>query len=181
MENYGAKSAGIRIILGLLVFSSVSGAINSNCLRESNYFCIQIADSVIEGRYPVKLLKWDRLAHSNVYLEDPILLMIGYENAIAKLAGLLAREPPDFRAVFLGGGGYTLPRYIEEVYPQSGIEVIEVDPKVTQVVFDYLGLRPETRNVSYNENARMAVPMLDTGQYDLVVGDASMICPSRII
>jgi len=168
----GPSLPAFGLFAGLLVFSSVSGALDSNCLRESNYFCIQVTDSVVDGRYPVKVLKLDRLAHSNVYLADPTLLMTGYENVIAELAGLLARESPDLRAVFIGGGGYTLPRYMEEVYPQSGIEVIEIDPEVTQVVFEYLGLRPDTRIVTYNEDARMAVPKLDPGQYDLVVGDA---------
>jgi tetratricopeptide (TPR) repeat protein/MFS family permease len=163
---------GFGLFAALLVFSSVGGALNSNCLRESNYFCIQVTNGVVDGRYPVRILHLDRLAHSTVYLEDPTLLMTGYENVIADLAGLLARETPDLKAVFIGGGGYTLPRYVEEVYPQSGIEVIEIDPEVTQVAFEYLGLRPDTRIVSYNEDARMAVPKLDSGRYNLVVGDA---------
>ena len=88
-----------------------------------------------------------------------------------RLATLVARQSPDLRALFIGGG-YTMPRYLEEVHPRSTVEVIEIDPEVTRVAFDYLGLRRDTRIVVYHEDARMAVPKLPFAQYQLVVGDA---------
>jgi len=65
-----------------------------------------------------------------------------------------------------------MPRYLEEMYPQSTLEVVEIDPEVTRVVFDYLGLSPDTGIVTYNEDARMTVPKLPEGEYDLIIGDA---------
>jgi tetratricopeptide (TPR) repeat protein len=65
-----------------------------------------------------------------------------------------------------------MPRYFEEVYPQSILEVIEIDPEITRIAFDYLGLSSDTHIVTYNEDARMAVPKLPEGRYDLVIGDA---------
>lgn len=63
-------------------------------------------------------------------------------------------------------------RYLEKTYPQSILEVIEIDPEVTRVAFDYLGLSPDTRIVTYNQDARMVIPTLPEGRYDLVIGDA---------
>lgn len=40
------------------------------------------------------------------------------------------------------------------------------------MAFEYLGLPRDTRIVTYNEDARMAVPKLDAGQYSLIIGDA---------
>jgi len=40
------------------------------------------------------------------------------------------------------------------------------------VIYEYFGLSPDTSIVTYNEDARMAVPKLPEGQYDLVIGDA---------
>ncbi len=65
-----------------------------------------------------------------------------------------------------------MPRYLEELYPHSQLQVIEIDPEVTRVAFDYLGLSPDTHIVTYNQDARMVVPKLPKGQYDLVIGDA---------
>ena len=65
-----------------------------------------------------------------------------------------------------------MPRNLEELYPRAILEVVEIDPEVTNVAFDYLGLRPDTRIITYNEDARIRVPELASGQYDLVIGDA---------
>jgi spermidine synthase len=65
-----------------------------------------------------------------------------------------------------------MPRYLEHTYPQSRLEVIEIDPAVTEVALDMFGLRPDTGVISYNEDARMKIPRLPYGKYDLVVGDA---------
>ena len=56
-------------------------------------------------------------------------------------------------------------------YPESTVEVIEIDPEVTRAAFKYLGLWPDTRTVTHNGDARMVVPTLQKGKYDLVLGD----------
>jgi spermidine synthase len=75
---------------------------------------------------------------------------------------------------------------MEAVYPHSELDVIEIDPGVTQVAHHYLGLDPDTRIVSYNEDARTFLAREPTGlsspqqsrgnregaAYDLVFGDA---------
>ena len=119
----------------------------------------------------MKVLFLDALPHSYVSLEDPTLLVYSYAKVTTDIATHLARRS-SLRVLFVGGGGYTLPRYLEVTYPDSVIEVIEIDPEVTGVAFEYLGIQPDTRIVTYNEDARMAVPRLPNGEYDLVVGDA---------
>ena len=74
--------------------------------------------------------------------------------------------------LFIGGGGYTMPRLIEETYPGSDIEVIEIDPAVTEVAHDYLWLPRDTAIVTYNVDARMKMSELSDGVYDMIVGDA---------
>ncbi len=49
-----------------------------------------------------------------------------------------AGEAPRF--LFIGGGGYTYPRALEVTYPNSTIEVIEIDPGVTRIAHEELGL-----------------------------------------
>ncbi|MGC8780703.1 MAG: fused MFS/spermidine synthase, partial [Anaerolineae bacterium] len=76
------------------------------------------------------------------------------------------------KALFIGGGGYTFPRYMEAVYPGSRLDVIEIDPGVTQVAYDLLGLARDTTVVTYNEDARMYFKRPPTVRYDLIMGDA---------
>jgi spermidine synthase len=78
-----------------------------------------------------------------------------------------------FKALFIGGGGYTLPRFIEAKYPQAGIDVVEIDPDITRVVKSYLGVSEDTRIRSFNEDGRWFVMnSKEQGSYDFIFGDA---------
>ncbi len=156
--------------LGSLGFSK--GTLDSGCVQESNYYCIRVSEDIVQGGHSVKVLQLDKLLHSFVSLEDPTFLAHSYQEVLKDIETYIAQRNPSLRVLFIGGGGYTMPRYLEAVYPQSRIEVIEIDPEVTSVAFEYLGLRPDTQILTYNEDARIAVPKLLPGQYDLVVGDA---------
>ena len=61
---------------------------------------------------------------------------------------------------------------IEHHYSDWNVEVIEIDPVVTQIAHEYLWLPLNTSIISYHEDARMKAQKLTAGSYDLVVGDA---------
>jgi len=173
-DLWGARLTSVAPLgafLLLVGFTYANGDLESECLRESNYFCIRVSDAIEDGR-AVKVLELNEMVHSYVAPDDPTLLINGYQQVLADVATVIGEADGTFRALFLGGGGYTLPKYLEEVYPQSVLEVIEIDPEVTQVAFDYLGLHSDTRISIQHEDARMAVPDLTPGQYELIIGDA---------
>ena len=75
--------------------------------------------------------------------------------------------------LFIGGGGYTFPRFIEATYPNAGIDVIEIDPAVTRVSREYLGLSRTSRIRTFNEDARWFVMnQRGEGGYDFIFEDA---------
>ena len=161
----------LAVFVGLGSFSFIHGTLESTCDRESNYFCIRVREREVEGRV-VSTLTLDQLVHSYVDIKDPTFLVYSYEKVFAEVATQVAQKNPDLRVLFIGGGGYTMPRFLEVQYPQSSLEAIEIDPEVTEVAFEYLGLRRDTSIVTYNQDARMKVRKLPEGQYDLVIGDA---------
>jgi spermidine synthase len=63
---------------------------------------------------------------------------------------------------------------MERVYPTSNLDVIEIDPDVTRVNYEELGLPRDTRIVTHNMDARMFFDNGDApeGKYDLILGDA---------
>ena len=142
-----------------------------NCLEESAYFCIKVKDEQ-QGDRTIRILTLDALRHSFTDLNDPAHLVYTYEKVFADIADHKAQADPEMKALFIGGGGYTMPRYLEHAYPQSSLEVVEIDPAVTEIALDMFGLGRDTAVISYNEDARMRVPRLPRGEYDLVVGDA---------
>ena len=150
------------------------GTFNSGCLEETNYYCIKI-NSEIKDNEHIKLLVLDHLVHSFNSLEDPQRLTYGYEFTYAAYAEYLARLRPGghLRVLFIGGGGYTFPRYLQSRYPGTISDVIEIDPEVTRVAIEQLGLEPRDDIRSINLDARLAVAQMPPDQvYDLIIGDA---------
>ncbi len=168
----------LLLIAGGTAAAATQGWLKSQCTMETNYFCIKVRDDERAGA-PVRILILDRLVHSYSSLDDPTKLVYGYEQvyaeATAYIAGGLARgtggqEP--LRTLFIGGGGYTFPRYMEALYPGSQSDVIEIDPGVTQIAYAMLGLRRDSQIASFNEDARMFLARQPTKQYHLIMGDA---------
>jgi spermidine synthase/MFS family permease len=154
-------------------------ATSTGCLKETSYFCIRVAPG--PGGSPtltVKELVLDHLVHSYNALEDPHYLEYGYIKVYAEIADYLAQRVPNqaLRVLYVGGGGYTLPRHIEAAYPNARQEIMEIDPGVTEVVYDQLGVDRATTNiVTYNGDGRLMLDQLlqdHAGQYDLIIGDA---------
>lgn len=163
----------IAVVLGGYLLVS-RGALATDCLKETNYYCIKVNDEV-QGGDPVKVLVLDHLVHSYNSLSNPERLVYGYEFIYAALTEHLYRLNPEqpLRSLFIGGGGYTFPRYIEARYPGSVIDVIEIDPEVTQTAIEHLGLDPNGAIRSLNFDARQAVEEMPEGvTYDLILGDA---------
>jgi len=55
-----------------------------------------------------------------VDLEDPLHLQYAYEKIKADIVSWRAASKPEFRALIIGGGGYTFPHYLELKYPRPG-------------------------------------------------------------
>ena len=147
------------------------GWLSGPCMRQTNYFCIRVHEAEREGDV-VRVLTLDRLVHSYTSLTNPTKLVYGYEQLYAELARYQARDDHSLSALFIGGGGYTFPRYMEAIYPESEIHVIEIDPGVTEVAHDLLGLDRDTHIVTFNEDARLYLEREPTQLYSLVIGDA---------
>lgn len=172
-----ARRAAYAALLPVALFAALSGIgwhqgwLNSDCLRETNYFCIKVRADSEEPN--VRILTLDRLVHSYVDLEDPTYLRYGYERVYADVVKTIFPGQPALSILFIGGGGYTFPQYMEATHPNSRIEVVEIDPAVTRVAYEQLGLPLDTGILSYNEDARHFIDRLPPEQrYDLVLGDA---------
>jgi spermidine synthase/flagellar biosynthesis protein FliQ len=149
-----------------------TGHFAAPCDIESNYYCIKVIETT-QGGHSVRMLMLDRLVHSFVVPDDPRALDYGYERAYSNLTQAHATGRQQIDTLFIGGGGYSFPRYIEAVYPGSTIDVIEIDPAVIAVAHERLGLSATTRIRSFNNDARIFLTeWADPKRYDFVYGDA---------
>lgn len=143
---------------------------------ESSYFAIEIYDA--EELDETRVLALDHLVHSYVAMDDPTRLEYAYETVYAAVTRRLAAVSEAPRAFFIGGGGYTFPRYLEAVYPGARIDVAEIDPAVTRAARQALALpaESESRIASHAMDARIWVRDRlaegGAGTYDFIYGDA---------
>ncbi len=157
--------------VAIVAVSIVGEGLESECIRESNYFCIKVRARDIEDR-EVRVLYLDALVHSYVDTDDPLFLHYSYEKVFGDLATMIAHNDPDADTLFIGGGGYTMPKFMEKLFPETSLEVVEIDPEVTQVAHEYLALPLNTSIITYPEDARTKLQDLPEGKYEYVVGDA---------
>ena len=159
------------IVVGGLSLAWQQGWSRGPCGLETNYFCIKVREEDRNGE-KVRVLVLDRLVHSYTSMDDPTKLVYGYEQMYAEATALRAADDPRLRALFIGGGGYTFPKYMEATYPGSDLEVIEIDPGVTRVAYELLGVPADSRIITRNEDARMVLREPPEQPFDLIMGDA---------
>jgi spermidine synthase len=154
----------------LLVLGGWSQSIDSPCLAETKYHCVSLeADPEREGGYSLLL---DDLYHSYVDLEDPTHLQFEYVRWIANgIEGMNPGGQP-LDAVFVGGGGFTLPRWLLATRPGSSAEVLEVDEELVEFDEERLGLEPTPGLEIRVGDARVEMLSRPEDSADVVVGDA---------
>lgn len=168
-----AVAAAAAVVLALLAARpAYAEYMQSVCTRETDYFCIRVRTEQREGE-PVQVLTLDRLVHSYTSLDNPRKLIYQYEKVGSEVLEFLRERDGGLDVFFIGGGGYTLPKYIEFLHPGAAIEVAEIDPGVTEIAYERLGLSRDTAIKSFNDDARQHLTELRTEKkYNFVLGDA---------
>ena len=140
--------------------------------EESQYYTIAVERTVRDDTgSPLNALHLDHLVHSYSDPFDPSYFEYAYLRVFRDVVDFTARRGPVFRLLFIGGGGYTLPRFIEMQYPAAEIDVVEIDPAVTRVARRYFGIPRDTVIRTINEDARWFA-MRASGPYDVIFIDA---------
>ncbi len=100
-----------------------------------------VAEVVAERGRPWRVvLRLDGEDCSHVDLRDPEHLEFAYVRRMGDLADLVAPPGRPIVALHLGGGGFTLPRYVAHTRPGSRQVVAEIDPVLVELARDHLGL-----------------------------------------
>jgi SAM-dependent methyltransferase len=162
VARYGAMLAAAVFALALGGATIAAGA---PCDAETVYHCANVEEDG-SGR----VLRLEKLRHSYVDLEDPTHLEFDYTRWMGAAVEDMPAGPLD--AVFIGGGGFTLPRYLAATRPGSRSTVLEVDGDLVELAREQLGLRtgPDLR-VRVGD-ARLTLRGEPDDSADLVVGDA---------
>ena len=90
-------------------------------------------------------------AQSLMYVDHPSELVAEY----TKFYDLAFHYKPDTKKILmLGGGGYSVPRYLLANHTDVSIDVVELDPGVTQAAREYFELKDDPNMRIFHEDAR---------------------------
>jgi spermidine synthase len=159
------------IILGavVLVFSILgSAAIAGVCDTETAYYCVRVEED--PERASGRTLILDTSRHSYVDVEDPTHLGFRYSRAMAAVVAEIVTDGP-IDALFVGGGGFTIPRYLQATYGGTST-VLELDPDLIRVAEEDLGLVLDDWLRIEVGDARLSIHDEASNAYDVVIGDA---------
>ncbi|MGE0297297.1 spermidine synthase [Pseudonocardia sp.] len=110
----------------------------------------------------------DGTSQSHVDLDDPTHLEFEY---VRRLGHVLDTRPPGpLRVLHLGGGAWTLPRYVAATRPGSPQRIVELDGALAALVADCLPAEELDGGV-HVEDARAALEATAAGTADAVVLD----------
>jgi spermidine synthase len=160
-----AGTAIIALALGLFTLAQ-----HSPCDVETTYHCVRV--ELDSERPTAELLVLDREYNSEEEQTNPRYLGFLYTNWISNAINAIGRPGMPLNAVFVGGGGFTLPRWLEATRPGSHSDVLEVDGKLVEFDRNHFGLRTSSDLRATVGDARVTIRHEPTGSADVVVGDA---------
>jgi len=122
----------------------------------------------------------DKLKHSEIIMGEIRNLQYFYQQIYAVVTHRLSRGKDKLSTLTIGGGGYVFPRYVQDVWPQSRIDVVEIDPGVTEAAIQAFGLERDTQINTITMDARNYIDELlacenagaEKTRYDFIYGDA---------
>lgn len=79
--------------------------------------------------------------------------------------------PSATSALMIGGCAYTYPRYFLDHYPDLSLDVVEIDPGMTDIARQYFGLEDSSKLKIIHEDGRIYLNNT-TKRYDAIFGDA---------
>lgn len=192
---FATKEAGgltsLKAPLGVAVFGiALVGyfgrqvlAFTDPCQVGSSYYCIRVIDVGGEFGTPARALILDHLGHGINLRDQPGKLVSPYVELHDSLARIHTGKTNPFRAFFVGGGAYTLPRAWAAARADAEITIAEIDPAVTATAIEQLWLAPSRRITPVHQDARVALARARPRQFNVIVGDAfhDIVIPPHLV
>jgi spermidine synthase len=165
------KIAGLFVVGTLFFFGNITEMIYADSSLvdvDTEYARVWVFDAkeADTGRED-RNLKIDKQNSSAMYLDGSDLV---YE--YTKFYDLAAHFKPDFKkSLLLGGAAYSYPKYYLEKYPEKKLDVVEIDPRLTEIAKEHFKLKDKPNLRIFHEDARIFLNK-NKEKYDVIFGDA---------
>lgn len=137
---------------------------------DTEYSRVQVFETTdpVSGR-PIRALATDPyFVQSATFLENDGLVL-----QYSHYYHLLRHFRPDFELVLMiGGAGYSFPKEYLRTYESARMDVVEIDPRMTDIARRSFRLTDNPRLSIFHEDGRMLINRADSDRYDAVLMDA---------
>jgi len=154
------------LLLVALCLSALPAAADKLLLeKKSPYNTILVS----ENDRGLRVLRFEHggALQSVVKVGDPDHLELAYTRAIP-VAFLYVEKPRRVLVVGLGGG--TIPGFVRKRFPDTEIDVVEIDPGVVEVAKSHFGFREDAKMRAHVEDGRRFIER-SRGAYDIIFLD----------
>lgn len=155
---------------GAAVLGAASLFAPQPCDVETAYHCASVVAD--PNRPGGRTLHLDTLRHSYVDLNDPLHLEFAYTRAFGGVVDAMRVPGQPVRALHVGGGGATMPRYVDATRPGSDNLIVEIDEGVVKLVREQFGLVTGNGIEVEIGDGRVSLAAQPDASRDLVVMDA---------
>lgn len=173
---------------GAAAWTQTFDGFKSPCQVESAYFCIRVEDYAAESGRPSAMMILDHLVHGINDKAEPTLLHSPYLQLVDEIAKRRFGRDRALKALFIGGGAYTLPRAWAKDYagmPGLRLTVAEIDPMVTAVARRDLWMAEAAPalDIRHDDARRVLQSLPARPTFDVVFGDAfrDLAVPAHLV
>lgn len=152
------------------VLSVALVAVPGRCDVDTVYYCASVQTD--PARPNLRILMLDDMRHSAVDLAAPASLEFAYTKRFADAIDSAFPAGVPLQAVHLGGGGFTMPRWLAATRPGSTSTVLEVDRGVVELGRRELGVDAIPDLDVRIGDARTLLAQMPSASADVVIGDA---------
>lgn len=137
---------------------------------DTEYNRVQIFKTIEpKTKKPIRALAIDPFFIQSGMFLDSDELVLEYAN----FYHLLRHFKPDFeKTLLIGGAGYTFPKDYLKKYPNAKMDVVEIDPQMTEIAKKYFRLQENPRLNIIHADGRVFLNQSEAGKYDVVLMDA---------
>ncbi len=135
----------------------------------------------ISDRPDRRAFQEDQRSPREIVIGDVANLQNFHAEVFAGLTQASAATDRPLTMLVMGARGYAFPQYLQATWPRERVEVVEVDPGVTEAAEAAFGLAPDTPIVTLHTDARNYLdrmirangPEFSAKRYDFIYGDAT--------